>query len=399
MPIHAAFKSNPRRILGLILLLLFISASGVVHSQDTPVDQEVYVIGTGAVQGENIASGREQAIAGALVSAVNQVVIELISTDAIIHNFQLINDALYLKTNKFIQDYKVLTESAGGTRYRVLVQATVSSAAITQSLSELGLLVSEKSLPKVLFFIAEQPLDRFTPIKWWQAGVEASGMPAETAMTERLAESGYIIVDRSQLTLPADRHPDPGDQELIDLGRLFGAQVIIVGQAVARIAPNVMGETMKSFDAVIEARALRVDTGEVIGLTNQTAVTADAIEVEGGNRALDAAGLLAAGDLERQIVTAWITNEFKPTAITLLVEGTGGSIANFVKFRGTVSGISGVNSIKVQEISSQNATIEVTYQGTAKALADTLMTKTYSGFHINIQEMTHDSMRIQLLLD
>ena len=51
----------------------------------------------------------------------------------------------------------------------------------------------------------------------------------------------------------------------------------------------------------------------------------------------------------------------------------------------------------MQEMSADRAAMAVNYQGTTRSLADALLLKTFSGFGIDIYEVTPETVRIRLV--
>ena len=78
------------------------------------------------------------------------------------------------------------------------------------------------------------------------------------------------------------------------------------------------------------------------------------------------------------------------------MEGTG-NLANFVKFRRALTGISGVEGIRVKEIKPNETTLVIEYKGKAEELASALMLQNFGNFGINIYEILPQSLKIALI--
>lgn len=167
--------------------------------------------------------------------------------------------------------------------------------------------------------------------------------------------------------------------------------------ALPRLHPIPWGGGINAYEAVLEARAFDVQTGQPIGRTRQKSVVSGQDEVVGGREALSGAGALAGDDLARQIMAVWQQAQDRSAAIEVVVEGTGGHIANFVRLRTAIASLSGVNELKMKEMSADRADMTVSYQGSARSLADALLLKTFSGFGIDIFEVTPEAIRIRLV--
>jgi hypothetical protein len=138
-------------------------------------------------------------------------------------------------------------------------------------------------------------------------------------------------------------------------------------------------------------------SGLLIGRTRQKAVVSGQDEIMGGREALSGAGALAGDGLARQVMAAWQQDQDRNAIIEVAVEGTGGHIASFVRLRTTISSLSGVRELKMKEMSTDQAAMAVSYQGSARSLADALLLNTFSGFGIDIYEVTPETIRIRLV--
>ena len=358
------------------------------------------VIGSGLIYKENISAARKQAIANSLVSAVGRKATELLPVEALKTHHETLNAILYGQTSKFVQDYKVLTESTSEKTYRVIVQATVKSANIKRELSSAGIIVGKKSMPSILFFIAEQKLMDITPRFWWGKGMTFVKPSSEQSMTEALREKGFQIIEHGPRVQRlaysvVENSPDLNNQEAVDLGSQLNADVIVMGRAIASSAPNVMGGDIKSFKGMITARVLRTTTGVEIAAVSRTAVTANVDEIAGSRDALSGAGSLLAEDLAQQIIAAWQKEAKEAFTVMIYLDGTR-NLANFVMFRRMLTKIPNVEGIQVKELKSNNATIAVEYKGKSKELAGAMMLHAFETFGINIYEVAEEHLKVEL---
>ena len=415
----------------LLVLFLVMMLPGGVQAEEQLHTKTILVIGTGRIYGDNVTVARNRAISNSLVSAIENVAKDFLPLESLIQNFQVINEILYSNTKEFVQGYKVLTEALSGNTYRVMVQATVSIDKVQQQLSIAGIMIGKKSMPRLLFFIAEQSTEDNLPQYWWGEDMPAVKSAAESGMTGVMMEKGFLIIDYGELAqnlrnetlsleLESDQdrsdktlilepeldyqeahdtlslEPELDYQEAAQLGVRVNADVVIVGKAIASKAPNIMGKNIKSFRGTVTVRAFRTDTGKEIASASQTAVSVNIDEVAGGRAALSDAGALAGKDLSLQILEEWRKEIKKLVNIELAVEGTA-NFANFVQFRKTLNDIPGVNRVQLKEMRLDESVISVDFQGNAKELADALMLKAFDSFGINIYEVSQNSLRIELI--
>ena len=81
--------------------------------------------------------------------------------------------------------------------------------------------------------------------------------------------------------------------------------------------------------------------------------------------------------------------------VALTVEGSG-NLANFVKFRRGLGGISGVEGIQVRDMKPNETTLLVTYRGTAQDLAAALSQQAFDSFRLTIAAVGEGTLRVAI---
>ena len=392
---------------GALLLSVLAAATiicGPLQAQESAQNKIFVVVGSANVLKGNVQSAREAAIKAGLVTAVARMTEEILKVEALVDNFPQVNELIYEQTDKYVQNYKVLTEtpSGSGKIYRVVVEATVAGKKIAKQLSSEGILQVETKLPAVLFLIAEQNVKEILPQFWWGEGMENFQSVSEQAAAEVFQAKGYTVISHNGIRLQqfvdwaSESLPNLTDEQAIELATNLAADIVIVGTSSVDDSTNIMGYEMKSFKGIFQARALYRETGEEMAAVSQDAVATNADEYEGGLAALSSVGTTAGETLAQQLAVQWRKLLEKPSEVEIAVEGTN-KLANFVKFRKALSNISGVEGIRVKEIKPNEATLIIDYKGNAEDLASALMLKTFDTFGIDIYELTQDSLRIALI--
>ncbi|MGA6925558.1 MAG: hypothetical protein WBY88_07750 [Desulfosarcina sp.] len=378
-----------------LVILMFAGSSGV--GADDRVVKRLNVLGTAIVHEKNLADAKQNAVNDALVSAVGQVVMETLTGETVVRRFKVINDNILADRDTYIQNYRVLTESVSGTAVRVLVQADVAADRVNQDLARLGLGSAETVYPKVLFAVAERNGADAGFTYWWGDRHAQDRAASESAMAAEFQASGFVVIDPSNLNSPPGLSVNATDTELLALARQLGGEVLITGAATVAAATGSTGENGQSVEAVAEVRAVDVETGQIIGRTRQHSATSGPDAAKTGREALSRAGSLAGEALGRQIVAVWQQHQDRGATVEVVVEGTSGHIASFVRLRTVISSLSGVNTLKMKTMSADRATMAVSYQGSTQSLADALRPKTYSGFTIDITAVSSDTVYIRLV--
>lgn len=392
-----------RILLGFLILSLFLMISNATGAEEVVSTRTIVTIGSSKIYGENLEQARSEAISNSLIYAVAQATAELLPFDSMIRNFQVIDRILLRHTDEVIQDYMVLSTSRSGKLYKVMVQATVLVEKMEEQLSSVGIALLKKAMPKILLVISEQNLTDSLPQYWWSEDSAFTTIFSESSMAETMEAKGFSIIDHDMffqnIAAQAVSHkPDLSNREAVDLGVHFEADVVIVGKATALKTTNIMKENTRSYRAAMTARALRTDTGEEIGSTNQTFITMSTDELTGGVDALSGTGRLTGAELSKQIASAWQDKYKELVGIEMVVKGTK-NLANFVELRKVINVTPGVKGIRTQEMTVNQAIIVVDFEGTEKALADALMLNAFSSFGINIYEISPNHLGIAFVQD
>ncbi|RLC27997.1 MAG: hypothetical protein DRH32_09625 [Deltaproteobacteria bacterium] len=387
-------------IQALVVIVICMTGPAVPSALSADSDNTVEVIGTAAVRSENVPAARRQAIADSMVASVELVAGKIVPLDARVRNFKTLNQVLYSHTDEFVQDYKVLAELKSGNRYRVLVQATVRADKIRKELERIGVVIGLKSIPRILFLIAEQNIDDLSPRCRWTSSAGDTSLSSENAMAEIMRQKGLIIIDPEALVQQGEKMPEitvpVDDRTALMLGLKLQADVVVTGSARVIRSANTMGVYNRAFRGVVTARALRTLTGAETAKTTRAVVSAGFDAAAAGREALAKAGTLAGQDLAAQIISLWKKEQSASAGLEIVVGGTR-NLADFVTFRRTVSDIAGVASILVKEIKPDEAVIGIDFDGDAHMLAEAMMLETYDSFGINIYDISDNRIMLELV--
>ena len=377
--------------------------AGFEAGQEASETRTIHVIGRGTIYRDNVARARDNAIADALQGVVEKAIGLLISPSSVVQDFQLLSDRVYSQTEKFINDYKVLTESKSGRYYRVVVRATVSMNAIQERLQSVGILTMHKEAPAIMFFLSEQNIGESSPQYWWgQTPFSVDLSVAENVLSEYMREKGLTIVDRAALGRDVQLGPEYVDPELSDnaavnLGRELGADLVIVGKAVARYSGNVSGDNVRSIQATVSTRAISTDTGIMVASSQGTKGLIRRDDRAGGTEALILSASAIAQDFTRQIVARWGEEVRQPVLVELVVKGIK-EYADFVRFRRHLrNDIRGVKNVYLRSISAGEAKMDVDVMGNARTLADDLMLQPFENLAVNIFEVSEKGVKLELI--
>jgi hypothetical protein len=155
------------------------------------------------------------------------------------------------------------------------------------------------ALPKVMVMVDEKALGSI------------STSEVETMAVKMLGDKGVETVDRNMVQSSLDRvqkaFRGAGDSRAAAaLGREFGAEAVLIGEAVAKPNAAKIGDSnLRSYAAAITLRAVRTDNAANVVAVSETATVVALDDVNGSSRALKAAGEKALGRLVPDLIAKW----------------------------------------------------------------------------------------------
>ena len=394
------------RWLIVILFLVYVfGASALLLSQPPEETGVLEVIGRGMIVHDNVAKARKEAIADGLRNAVEQGVGLLIPSASVVDRFQLLSNKIYPQADEVIHDYKVLTESRSDPYYRLVIRVTLLMSALEEKLEDIGISTTRRGMPSVLLLLSEENIGQVSRrFSWGQSPLGRFPGAIEKTLSKHMDEKGFFIINEATLLAPTsgiDVEPESGGHELsnktaVKMAEQLNAEVVIVGEGIARFGGNVSGTGIKSVEASLSLRAIRVDDGTVIGSFEGRRAAVDEYEMIAGKEALTLAAAAAAEDLSRQIIANWSRKASEPILVELVVKGIE-EYSDFVKFRTTLrDDIRGVRNVYLRAIKAGEAKIDVDIKGNTRMLADQLMLKNFEGFGLNIFEVDPREIKLEI---
>lgn len=164
------------------------------------------------------------------------------------------------------------------------------------------------ALPKVMVMVDEKALGSI------------STSEVETMAVKMLGDKGVETVDRNMVQGNLDRiqkaFRGAGDcRAAAALGREFGAEAVLIGEAVAKPNAAKIGDSnLRSYAASVTFRAVRTDNAANVAAVSETATVVALDDINGSSRALKAAGEKALGRLIPDLITKWEKPNAKGTA-------------------------------------------------------------------------------------
>jgi len=381
-------------LLSCVFIVLLCFSTGVMAAGDSKVTT-IETDGAGAIVNNNKAIGRDSAIKDALRKAVEQAVGTFISSETMVKNYEVLSDKIYARSQGYIQNYSIFYEDVRDDLYFVKIKATVSLGNIKDDLQALGLLMARKNMPRIMVLMAEQNVGQSHPYYYWK-GTDLS--VCENVIQSKFLKDGFTFVDRTPLAGRLKMESgNVSDAEAARLGGQVDAELVIVGKGFAKYAGNIAGTAMKSLQANVTARAVRVDTGVVIASASGHGAAVHIDDITGGTNAFEKAAETVADSLKSQIVAKWQEEVGSTALVSLTVRGLK-SYSDFIRLKDSLkTEVRGVQDIFLRKMEGGTAKMDLQIEGSAISLADELAMAKFQGFSLEITNVSQNSLEANLV--
>lgn len=369
----------------LFLAALFSLSLGASFHQPglaAPAAQTVVTTGEASLDNGQ-AAAREQAIAQANRLAVEQALGVYVVSETLVENFEVVKDTILTQSSGYVSGYKILSEGSKNGIYSVKVQATVSVEPLVEQLAKLGLL-RDWTVAVVLVSNGE---------------ARASNEAAKSKLNQFMLEKGFKVADENALV----QLNQPGVMEQIMKGNYLaalpvlrdqGVDVLVVGSTLTRPTEDGPMETYAGIKTVmtqgrIDARVLRVDTGEMLASKSFQAVAGGSAQDLAEAKAMDKAATDAGQFFSLEIAKLPAATSQK---LQLVINGL-----NFNReqaFRSALQKLPGVRKVTKKSFANNRTQYEIDFAGKADGLAEALAGHaSLKGFKVEIQAVTSGNVQ------
>ena len=272
------------------------------------------IVAEGMASGSDL-KARDEAINRALRRAVEQGVGTLIDSESMTQNYQLLDDKIYADVKGYVREYKIIADNNGeGGIYRIKVEAVVAIMRLTKDLKALNIVRERKNNPRVMVLIQE-----------FVDGLEQPSELVQMEMEKVFLSKGFPLVDKGQFQMIKERdvalcYDNP--QKAAVLGREFGAEVIIVGQATSNLleSSRPYGVAVFGYTSDISAKVIKTDTASIMLADNISATERGSGRMPTANKALRASGQKLARTMMEGILEKWRSEVFNVVSIQLIID-------------------------------------------------------------------------------
>ncbi len=397
-------------------IFFFIIFVPQVNSIEVSANKIITVFGTGIVVEDNESEARTSAINNALVSAIDISVIDIVSAEALILNFETVNRISLNDTKNFIKDYKVLTEIRNYDMYRVAIQTTVFIEKLKSRLEQAGIFDAKAAtiLPDILILISEKN-NYEVPAKikfWWNKSGDVSNTFADSIISKILATNGFKIIEHQNLIQETEmldlktNSPVLNNVSAVNMGAFYNADVVIAGNAII-IQKDIKDTSKKTIETIINIRALRVATGEKIAEVSHKFVVEN---IDFPNRDITPQNITdkirdtvfnsykkAGLGISSKISYLWnYKQKSQKKYIRVIVEGTG-NFTNFIKFQKKLELTRNIREVKINEINSDETILLVDFNGNLNEFIYAVSLIAFDSFQVNCLKTPEGSIKVQMM--
>jgi hypothetical protein len=385
-----------RLIAAAFALALAPAARGQERMQTTEA------VGQAAIAAD-VHAAKDQAKDDALRNCVQQVATTIVTASTETDQAQLLSDKIYSHSVGYVRKFQVLEDRQDGNTWVTKLRCEVSEAKLDEDLVAFGIAYRRAGMPRVFVMIAEQAINATQATGWWQGGGNATDLRVmENAFMDRMEKSGFTFIDAEVLHGKVKLEAigaDPNLQQARELGVRSGAEVVIVGRAVAKPLGEIQIDNGTFYSAVanVSARAVRTDTGEVIATAEFTGTAGRGFEqTTAGRNAFSDAGRQLARDLFAKIGKVWAREQSGARRIAMSVRGVDdyGRLAAFKS--ALVQSVRGVKDVQERSMEDGKADLDVMVTGTSQALATDLATRKFNGFTLRVRKVTSAAVEVEL---
>ena len=239
--------------------------------------------GVGAMVQYDHAAARARALQGAFRDALEQVVADMVETNALFSSPQALRTRVYAKPWQYVLSYRVLWEYPDLLQkvYRVGVEAEIAVSEVSSALDAIGLARRREDPRRLVIFMAER-----YPGQTSQTFAASRGVVAEVLRKELQAQGLQVI------NMDPGRLWDGQEASALAVGKQLNAKIVLVGWAEVQPArQDRTGGIALSSQAKVEVKALATETSGEIAQVQVEATAPPAEGSQGEAQALEQAAM------------------------------------------------------------------------------------------------------------
>ena len=314
-----------------------------------------------------------------------------------VENYQAVYDKVFADAVGYVKEHKVLKTEVANGMTTVTVRACVSTQKFESNWASIAHTVEQENNPRVIIAIAEEIFGTTTApsIK-----VESSGT-VQNKIEDFFLQKGLMLMDRETSVDIAKRDIilaalKDDTNEIAALGARFKADVVVSGRATAKYGKtiNVSGQDMYQFTATLNVRVVQTDSARILAVKTFGPITTTSLQLSGGEeKALAKLAEDSAPKLLAAVVQAWAKRASVSRTVQLSISGM--EYPLWKVFKAEVEKLDGMQALRLRDITTGTANIDVEYRYTNENLADRL--SSLKTIKLEVTEITPNRIKIKVV--
>lgn len=370
-----------------------------LNAQSQTAVSQITATGIASIFAGDQALARDQAIDDALRNAVEQGLGTFVQSSTLVENYQLVSDNILTWSNGYVKSYEIASERLPDpSTYEVIINAQLELANLKNDWNSIQNLLSKMQNPRILIIMDEQNIGQSYD-KYHFLSVDMT--IAEATLINKFIEKGFECIDaaimRENVKQDQAYAALTGNSEVAaQLGKNLGAEIIVTGKAVAKVATGINLGGMKSCQANLTARVIKADIASVIATSTQHAAYPHIDEVTGGTKAIEKAANKLGDELINKIAEKWREEFYNATTVKVIVRDVD-SFSEINDFKSSLKYyVRGIKDVYQRNFSAGLAELDVKITGNADQLARELEVKEFDKFNVKIIESSMNRIVISI---
>lgn len=377
----------------LVAAGMLASGSRVMAQAMAPEDE--WITATGQAAGTD-ANARDEALKAALRKAVEQGTGVFLTAQSKTEDYKATYDKIFANTVGYVKRQKEPKFTVEGNVTTARVQVLVSTQKFEEEWANIAHTVHQENNPRVIIAVAEAtlynangPVYNVDEAGIVQGKVEDFFLSRNITLTDRETAGS---VNKRDLLLASIKDDE---KEMAAFGTRFKADVLVLGRATAKFSRevDVEGQKMYMYTATLNIRVIQADSARVLASKSYGPVTATVLQKAGGeDKALSKLAQDSAPDLLGAVVEAWRKRANVGRSVSLSISGM--DYAAWKQFRDEASNITGMQAIRLREITEGVANIDMETKFSNENLADRLCE--LKAVPVSVQEITANRLKLKV---
>jgi len=338
-----------KRVVSRIALVLIVLICPVLAQ-----NEQFSSIGTG------LGSNESEALMNAKRDAIEKGIGQVLLSQTEIENFMVKRDQIVTKTMGAVKSYDIISQSkTSDNLIEMKIKAVISKTAMREDLAAFHILIESMDKPRVMVIVNENNVGTMEP----------TNRAAETAILQFLKTPyDFDLIDPNvTATIKSSQQKmanlSGNAAEAAAIGSQYGAEVIIVGDAVSREAKHLSQNLggMISVQADVTLKAINCATARIIGSSSGHGAKVHIAPNTAGNNAIAQGAKKAMKELLDAIISEWQNQLNNGIPITVAIKG----VKTFRQKKAvvqTLGGLGNVSAVRERNWNGQSGLLQLDVQ-------------------------------------